>query len=560
MGFIEQIAPIIQKYAPQYGIKVCSPIIAQAILESASGTSELAINAHNYFGLKYRANRCPSACGVYYKVGSEQNKDGSYTSSAMQWMKFVNMDNGVKGYFDFINIPNYSNLKSVTSPEAYLKNIKSAGYATSLNYVQNLMNVINKYNLTKYDPQTDVTNPVNMSIHTLLANPANYGGTRNASSIKYLIYHYTANKTDKAKSNANYFKNNIVKASAHYFVDKNDIYQSVEDLRVAYSVGGAKWSDCNSTGGGSMYGRITNTNSISIEMCSTNGIISEATIQNAVKLGKEIVKKYNIPISNVYRHFDVNGKHCPGWNGWYGNNSSKWTDLKKRLSGTTNNVVSDSSHPTNSNTKSLYRVRKSWSDSSSQIGAYSSLNNAKAACKNGYFVFDNNGNIVYPVQPNSSTTNSKTYTVVKGDTLAKIGQKTGIVWEKIAELNNIKSPYLIKVGQVLKLSNNPTSNQNDSTSSSKYVKNGTDYSLVFNPTFYSNKYPDLKKAFGINATALFNHFINYGMKEGRQAIETFNVSAYKNNYADLRNAFGNNMPEYYKHYIKYGYKEKRKAI
>ena len=88
IGFIEQIAPLIQKYAPKYDIKVCSPIIAQAILESASGTSELAKNAHNYFGLKYRSGRCPSACGVYYKVGSEQNKDGTYVSSNMKLAKF----------------------------------------------------------------------------------------------------------------------------------------------------------------------------------------------------------------------------------------------------------------------------------------------------------------------------------------------------------------------------------------------------------------------------------------------------------------------------------------
>lgn len=55
MAFIDEIAAYVVKYAPQYGIKVYSPIIAQSILESASGTSELAKNAHNYFGLKYRA-------------------------------------------------------------------------------------------------------------------------------------------------------------------------------------------------------------------------------------------------------------------------------------------------------------------------------------------------------------------------------------------------------------------------------------------------------------------------------------------------------------------------
>ena len=156
--FISEISKYVQKYAPKYNIKVYSPIIAQAVLESAKGTSELAANANNYFGLKYRAGRCPTACGIYYKVGSEQNPDGSYTSSAMQWMKFPDMENGVIGYFDFINISNYSNLKNVTDPEIYLKNIKADGYATSLNYVENLMAVIKSYNLTQYDPKCGTTN------------------------------------------------------------------------------------------------------------------------------------------------------------------------------------------------------------------------------------------------------------------------------------------------------------------------------------------------------------------------------------------------------------------
>lgn len=156
MGFIEEIAPLIQKYAPKYNIAVCSPIIAQAVLESASGTSELAKNARNYFGLKYRAGRCPSASGIYYKVGSEQLANGSYVSSNMQWCKFDTMEKGVQGYFDFTNISTYKNLKGVKDPETYLKLIKQDGYATSLNYVSNLMAVIKKYNLTQYDTPTGV--------------------------------------------------------------------------------------------------------------------------------------------------------------------------------------------------------------------------------------------------------------------------------------------------------------------------------------------------------------------------------------------------------------------
>ena len=122
--FIDKIAGYVQKYAASYGVCVHSPIIAQAILESNKGTSELAVNAHNYFGLKYRKGRCKTCVGIYHKVGSEQNLDGSYTSSAMEWCKFGSMEDGVIGYFDFTNISAYSNLKGVTDPRQYLENIR----------------------------------------------------------------------------------------------------------------------------------------------------------------------------------------------------------------------------------------------------------------------------------------------------------------------------------------------------------------------------------------------------------------------------------------------------
>lgn len=92
-----------------------------------------------------------------------------------------------------------------------------------------------------------------------------------------------------------------------------------------------------------------------------------------------------------------------------------------------------------------------------------------------------------------------------------------------------------------------------------YKYNGLEYNLVFDPTYYSKKYSDLKKSFGTDANKLFNHFCTYGMKEGRQAISTFNVQKYKNYYEDLQKAFGSNLPLYYEHYIKFGKKEKRKA-
>lgn len=169
------------------------------------------------------------------------------------------------------------------------------------------------------------------TIKEQLANSGNYGGSRNASQIRYLVYHYTGNDGDKAANNAKYFQNNIVKASAHYFVDDTTVWRSVPDLKVAWSVGGSKYANADKTGGGTMYGIITNTNSISIEMCDTirNGVYqaSEATLANAAALGRALMEKYGIPIENVYRHFDVTGKHCPS----YLVNAQKWAEFKKRL-------------------------------------------------------------------------------------------------------------------------------------------------------------------------------------------------------------------------------------
>ena len=145
------------------------------------------------------------------------------------------------------------------------------------------------------------------------------------------MYHYTGNDGDKAANNAAYFRRNIVKASAHYFVDDTTVWRSVPDLKVAWSVGGSKYANADKTGGGTMYGVISNTNSLSIEMCDTirNGVYqaSEATLANAAALGRTLMEKYGIPIENVYRHFDVTGKHCPS----YLVNAQKWAEFKKRL-------------------------------------------------------------------------------------------------------------------------------------------------------------------------------------------------------------------------------------
>ena len=159
----------------------------------------------------------------------------------------------------------------------------------------------------------------------------NHGGTRRADQIKYLVYHYTGNDGDTARANANYYQNAAVQASAHYFVDDGNVICSVDPLTTAWAVGGSKWGDCAATGGGSMYGVVTNGNSLSIEMCDTRRdgelMATEATLERAAALGRALMERYKIPIQRVVRHFDVTGKHCPA----YLMDAASWAAFKERL-------------------------------------------------------------------------------------------------------------------------------------------------------------------------------------------------------------------------------------
>ena len=86
-----------------------------------------------------------------------------------------------------------------------------------------------------------------------------------------------------------------------------------------------------------------------------------------------------------------------------------------------------------------------------------------------------------------------------------------------------------------------------------------DYSSVFDVDYYLNKYPDVNEWANGSKDKALDHFINYGMSEGRRGSEAFDVQSYYNEYPDLRAAFGTDLASYYSHYLMYGKKEGRHA-
>ncbi|MDU4892880.1 MAG: N-acetylmuramoyl-L-alanine amidase, partial [Clostridium sp.] len=135
---------------------------------------------------------------------------------------------------------------------------------------------------------------------------------------------------------------------------------------------------------------------IHVEICysKSGGPKFEAAEKRAAQEVAALLKQYGWGIDRVTKHQDFSGKYCPhrtldmGW---------------QRFLNMIQNELSGASQENGE----LYRVRKTWDDAASQLGAYSVLDNAKNACKNGYSVFDSNGNCMFVNSGNSQQTPSR---------------------------------------------------------------------------------------------------------------------------------------------------------
>lgn len=153
------------------------------------------------------------------------------------------------------------------------------------------------------------------------AGSGNYRAGRN-SPIQYIVVHYTANKGDTAKNNADYFARATTKTSAHYFVDEKEVWQSVREKDTAYHCGADTYK----------HPYCRNGNSIGVEMClmDKSGNIRPGTIDTALSVVRQLMAAYDIPIDRVLRHYDVTGKNCPRP---MVENPQLWEDFKKELEG-----------------------------------------------------------------------------------------------------------------------------------------------------------------------------------------------------------------------------------
>ena len=251
---------------------------------------------------------------------------------------------------------------------------------TTLNGVK-----INEYLLTKHNP-----NHINMPSVSMESKVIGVT-VHNTDWISVASGTTPAEQYTRATVNGN-----MKDVRVHYYVDNVCVWQNLP-----LSLSG--WHAADGSGNG-------NRKTIAIEciMSSAYNSTDKKSEDNCARLAAALLKKYGLDINHLYTHthwLNVRDgksgtvdylnttrnpyKMCPAYI------LTHWAEFKKKVQAYMN---VGSSTPTTSSPKQLYRVRKSWSDAKSQIGAFSSLENAKKACKAGYAVFDSNGKQVYPTK------------------------------------------------------------------------------------------------------------------------------------------------------------------
>ena len=216
-----------------------SVTIAQACLESGWGTSELATKANNLFGIKAKQDWKGESYTVRTAEYDKNNKK-FYINAAFR--KYRNWQESLVDHAKFFHTPNWrkenytqNSVIGGTDYKAVCKGLQSAGYATSQEYGNQLIGLIEMYKLDKYDSvakniESEVQNMVAFK-YRQITNSKQMGRRRSKSDIKFIVVHWTSNESETATAmnHREYLQHATRYGSAHYFVDEKEIVQAIGD-------------------------------------------------------------------------------------------------------------------------------------------------------------------------------------------------------------------------------------------------------------------------------------------------------------------------------------------
>lgn len=144
----------------------------------------------------------------------------------------------------------------------------------------------------------------------------------NQNHPRFIVIHETDNTSRGAgaKKHVEAHKNGNLKTSVHYYVDDTYIVQTLDNDDAAWAVG-TKY-------GTPLVSGVSNKNTINIEICVNPDSDYEKARLKCVELVKYLMKKTNISVDHVIRHYDAKKKYCPRK---MLDNPALWEDFKKRI-------------------------------------------------------------------------------------------------------------------------------------------------------------------------------------------------------------------------------------
>lgn len=429
--FVSYIGELAAEDMKKTGI-LASITAAQAILESAYGSSELAQNANNLFGMKANlsGNTWPSEWDgqTYTKDTGEQKQNGEYYTVTAAFRKYNSHAESIKDHSDYLagakngSALRYEGIVGERDYTTAAKIIKGGGYATSIDYVSKLCNIIEKWNLTQYDEKGDQT----MATKTITLDAGHYGNYNRSPVVpSYYESRMVWSLHLKLKAELEKYGFKVVTTRSDVEKDKEltargkaaagtDLFISIHsnacgtesvDYPVAYGyvddktitiddvsrdIGGLLAETVARVMGTKQAGRVAT-------RLSSNDRNGDGKLNDEYYGVLHGAKTAGVPGIILEHSFHTNTAAT----NWLSNESNlqrlaeeeaetiaKYYGMSKTGSG------SGTTTPA-APTGEMYRVRKSWDDSKSQIGAYTILENAKKACTAGYTVYNSKGEAVY---------------------------------------------------------------------------------------------------------------------------------------------------------------------
>lgn len=489
--FIEKMASLAMQDMEKSGV-LASVTLAQGILESAWGESELAVNANNLFGMKAQlsGNTWPGSSwdgSKYRKDTGEQKQTGEYYTETADFRKYQSLEDSVADHSAYLvgamngSQLRYAGLKGEKDARAAITIIKNGGYATSLEYVNKVMNIVESYDLTKYDSQAAAQAAKSTGIKIML--DAGHYGKYNRSPAVNAFYESDFTWKFHLLLKAALEKHGIAVGTTRGSQANDLTLQSRGQAAAGYNLfisihSNAVGSGVNDAVDYPLAITMVNDDSATIdeESKAVGEVLAQAVamVMKTKQAARTSTKKSandrngNGILDDEY-YGVLHGAKIVGTAGIILEHSFHTNTAATTWLLSDNNLAAlaeaeaealvkhygiNAQQPTQDNQVTAqtatgwYRVRKTWEDNKSQVGAYKVLENAVKDCPEGYSVFDEAGKAIY-------SNAAVLYEVKKGDTLGKIAKEYGSIVDTIVAANKATYPKItanyIVVGWKLKV-------------------------------------------------------------------------------------------------------------